>query len=54
MHICHRTGEYVPRQLGGTWRTSNHAHSHEIRIGGGDVLPPCRTCGQAVTWCYVH
>ena len=50
-HICHRSGEYVPRNLGGHWRDSN---GHVINVQGGDVFPPCRYgCGKT-GWCLVH
>ena len=50
MPPTHKTGEYVPRNEGGRWRCGN---GHIIRVQGGDVFPPCRDCGKAVTWTYV-
>jgi predicted RNA-binding Zn-ribbon protein involved in translation (DUF1610 family) len=51
MPPTHKTGEYVPRNLGGRWRCGNCGHV--IHVQGGDVFPPCPKCGQAVTWTYV-
>jgi hypothetical protein len=54
MHVCHKTGEYVPRNMGGVWLCSGHGHVARIRVQGGDVFPPCNSCGAGVTWCYEH
>jgi len=46
-NVCHNAGEYVPRNLGGTWSDSA---GHTVHVQGGDVFPPCRHCGHT-RWC---
>jgi hypothetical protein len=46
----HKTGEYVPRNMGGRWRCQN---GHTIDVQGGDVFPPCGGCGAPAVWTYV-
>jgi hypothetical protein len=41
--ICHRTGQYVPPNLGGTW---SDERGHSVDVEGSDVFPPCRVCGS--------